>query len=196
MEEKKEWNRRRFLIGSLLGVASLSMAGCDALSQNKIFAKVLKKAEKLTQKVQRAIAPRKAMAKEFTEADLSPKFPSNGNTFPEDSLYQRHLKENFKNWRLEIDGLVERPLSLSLEEIKQFPSRTQITRHDCVEGWSAIGKWKGVKLGELLEKAGVLPNARYVVFHCADRDEDEVLYYESIDLEDAFHPQTILVVSP
>ena len=72
-----------------------------------------------------------------------------------------------------------------------MPSRTQITRHDCVEGWSAIGQWTGVPLGRLLGEAGLRPAARYVVFHCAD-DFDGSLYYESIDLADAHHPQTIL----
>jgi DMSO/TMAO reductase YedYZ molybdopterin-dependent catalytic subunit len=85
-------------------------------------------------------------------------------------------------------------LALSLAEIRGLPSRTQITRHDCVEGWSAIGEWKGARLSALLEAAHPLPHARYVVFYCADPMETDPgsSYYESIDLEDAFHPQTIL----
>jgi DMSO/TMAO reductase YedYZ molybdopterin-dependent catalytic subunit len=73
-----------------------------------------------------------------------------------------------------------------------MPSRTQITRHDCVEGWSAIGKWKGAELTPLLQSVGLKPEARYLVFHCADTLEPGARYYESIDLIDAFHPQTIL----
>jgi DMSO/TMAO reductase YedYZ molybdopterin-dependent catalytic subunit len=75
-----------------------------------------------------------------------------------------------------------------------MPSRTQITRHDCVEGWSAIGKWKGAKLGAMLDAAHPKPQARFAVFYCADPMEADGtdLYYESIDMEDAFHPQTIL----
>ena len=95
-----------------------------------------------------------------------------------------------------VDGLVEQPLSLSLAELRALPSRTQITRHDCVEGWSSIGKWKGARLGPLLDQAGLKPNARYIVFHCADTLEQTLdgsgQYYESIDLIDAYHPQTIL----
>ena len=72
-----------------------------------------------------------------------------------------------------------------------MPTRTQITRHDCVEGWSAIGKWHGVPLRLLLDLAGLHPGARYIVFHCADRIGGAP-YYESLDLVDAFHPQTIL----
>ena len=85
-------------------------------------------------------------------------------------------------------------MALSLAEIRKLPSRTQITRHDCVEGWSAIGEWTGARLSTLLEAAHLLPSARYVVFHCAVPMEKDAtsLYYESVDLEDAFHPQTIL----
>ena len=73
-----------------------------------------------------------------------------------------------------------------------MPSRTQITRHDCVEGWSAIGKWTGAQLGPLLQSVGLKPDARYLMFHCADTLGPDGKYYESIDLIDAFHPQTIL----
>ena len=82
-------------------------------------------------------------------------------------------------------------IRLSLAQLRAMPARTQITRHDCVEGWSAIGKWTGVPLKLLMDLAGTLPTARYAVFHCAD-DFDGDFYYESIDLVDAVHPQTIL----
>ncbi len=98
---------------------------------------------------------------------------------------------NFANWRLAVDGLVARPLSIPLQTLRSLPHRTQITRHDCVEGWSAIGKWHGVQLSRILDHAGLSTRAKYIVFHCADRFGDKP-YYESIDLVDAFHPQTIL----
>ena len=100
----------------------------------------------------------------------------------------------FADYRLVVDGLVERPLSLSLAELRALPARTQITRHDCVEGWSSIGKWTGARLAPLLDRAGLKPQARYLVFHCADSlaDGPHGRYYESIDLIDARHPQTIL----
>jgi DMSO/TMAO reductase YedYZ molybdopterin-dependent catalytic subunit len=102
----------------------------------------------------------------------------------------------FTDWRLKIDGLVRKPASWSLDEIRAMPSRTQITRHDCVEGWSAIGQWSGVPLSHLLQQTEVMPNARYVVFRCADdligSRDGTGLYYESIDMVDAFHPQTIM----
>ena len=91
---------------------------------------------------------------------------------------------------LPIDGC-PRPLSLSLDRIMGLPQRTQITRHDCVEGWSAIGRWTGVPLSILLDGAGLREQARFLVFHCMDRF-GAWPYYESIDLIDAFHPQTLL----
>jgi DMSO/TMAO reductase YedYZ molybdopterin-dependent catalytic subunit len=113
---------------------------------------------------------------------------------PCDERYQELAKSNFADWRLVVDGLVERPAQLLLSELRDMPARTQITRHDCVEGWSCIGKWKGVPLGELLDRVGLMPRAKYIVFYCADVLDDYSgdNYYESLDLVDAFHPQTIL----
>ncbi|MEK6600659.1 MAG: molybdopterin-dependent oxidoreductase, partial [Candidatus Binatota bacterium] len=95
-------------------------------------------------------------------------------------------------WRLEVAGLAKEPKSFSLQELKSMPARTQITRHDCVEGWSAIAKWKGVPLSEIVQRAQPAPEARYVVFYCMDADGEGNNFYESIDLYDASHPQTIL----
>jgi DMSO/TMAO reductase YedYZ molybdopterin-dependent catalytic subunit len=129
--------------------------------------------------------------REFSPADISPIFRSNGTALPLTSEYARFAESGFTDWRLQVDGLVGRPLSLSLAQIQQLPRRSQITRHDCVEGWSAIGKWTGAVLGPILDAAGLREEARFIVFHCMDRFGDRP-YYESIDLVDAFHPQTIL----
>ena len=134
---------------------------------------------------------RDALAPEFRPDQMSPVFRTNGNSNPDTPDYNRHVAENFANWRLEVGGLVDRPLRLSLTDIGAFPQRAQITRHDCVEGWSAIGKWQGPMLGNVLKAAGVRSSARYVVFTCADLWSGAP-YYESIDMVDAFHPQTIL----
>jgi DMSO/TMAO reductase YedYZ molybdopterin-dependent catalytic subunit len=109
------------------------------------------------------------------------------------SRVERVLESNFANWRLRIGGLARQPLALSMPQLRNLPSRTQITQHLCDEGWTAIGQWTGVQVGRLIEMADLAPEARYVVFHCLD----DVLnggeyYYESLDLFDAFHPQTIL----
>ena len=140
------------------------------------------------------MTPRRAMAQEFTPADLSPRFRSNGTFDPANPEYQALAAQGFANYRLEIGGLVEQPTSYSLAELRALPARTQITRHDCVEGWSAIAKWKGAKLAAILDAVRPKPDARYVMFYCADpmAPDGTDLYYESIDLDDARHPQTIL----
>jgi DMSO/TMAO reductase YedYZ molybdopterin-dependent catalytic subunit len=185
-------DRRRLLLGAAQAAGLLMLAGCDGLSRSDWFTKLLGKAESVTKRAQRIISPRKALAKEFPESDLSPIFPANGNSDPDNAEYQRMARAGFADWKLDIGGLVQRPLTFSLAELRELPSRTQITRHDCVEGWSAIGKWKGAQFGLILERSQPLPSARYVVFHCADPDDAGAFYYESLDFDDAFHPQTIL----
>jgi len=186
--------RRRFLTRTVAAAATLLTAGCERLSQTEWFPKVLSAGETASSVVAHAVTSRKAMAQEFTEADRSPSFRSNGTAEPDSDEYRALVEGDFADYRLEVGGLVAQPVKLSLAELRALPSRTQITRHDCVEGWSAIAKWKGARLSALLEAARPLPNARYVMFYCADPMEDDGTspYYESIDLEDAFHPQTIL----
>jgi DMSO/TMAO reductase YedYZ molybdopterin-dependent catalytic subunit len=190
------FHRRGWLKGAGASLAGLWLAACDRLNANPTVTGVLASAEGLTRRAQRLVVERKALAPEFPPAAISPHFRPNGSTDPADPDYRAHLAKGFADWRLTVDGLVERPLSLSLAELRALPARTQITRHDCVEGWSAIGKWTGARLGPLLDRAGLKPNARYIVFHCADSLEqtldDSGRYYESIDLIDAYHPQTIL----
>jgi len=186
-------SRRNFLSKSLSAAAALLVAGCDALSQKESVLGVLGLGEWLNLKTQRLLIPRNKLAREYPESAISPYFKPNGSTDPSDANYRALVKGGFRRWRLTIDGLVERPGALSLAELRAMPSRTQITRHDCVEGWSCIGKWKGVPLRALLERAGLRPQARYIVLHCLDTlGSSEHKYYESIDLVDAFHPQTIL----
>ncbi len=168
------------------------LSGCDALGRNTTFQSLLGLGEKGNFAIQRALTDRMARAREFSPNEMSPVFRANGTRLPVGETYARHVKENFENWRLRIDGLVLHPRTFSLAQIKAAPARTQITRHDCVEGWSAIGKWTGVPLKLLLDAAGLTTNARYLVFHCADKMGSGAVYYESIDLIDALHPQTIL----
>jgi len=188
--------RRNFLIGSTLGISATALTGCDLLDQNAGIAEVLKSAERLTMTGQRLLQGRNALAREFAETDISPSFRVNGTSAPDSEEYAALSEAKFVNWRLKVEGLVERPQELSLADLKTLPARTQITRHDCVEGWSAIGKWTGVPLANVLALSGLKPTARYLVFHCADELEKTLdgsgRYYESIDLVDAFHPQTML----
>src|SRR5512132_1556345 len=186
--------RRLFLarIGAALG--ALGVAGCDRLSQSEWFPRVLDSAERLNERVAKLVTGRKAMAQEYGPSDLSPTFRSNGTAEPDNAEYAAIVSNGFADYALAVGGLVARPRRFTLAELRAPPSRTQITRHDCVEGWSAIGKWKGAKLSALLEAARPKPEARYVVFYCADpmAEDGTDLYSESIDFEDAFHPQTIL----
>ncbi|HEY8615204.1 molybdopterin-dependent oxidoreductase [Phenylobacterium sp.] len=189
-------DRRRWLAGAGASLAGLALTACDRLNAHPGFTRVLASAEGLTRRAQRLVVDRKALAQEFTPEDLSPDFKANGTIRPSSPAYAAHAAAAFADWRILVDGLVERPQSLSLDELRALPARTQITRHDCVEGWSAIGKWTGARLGPLLDRAGLKPEARYLVFHCADhlgpnQDESD-RYYESIDLIDAYHPQTLL----
>lgn len=186
--------RRRFLGGLALGTGGLALGGCDAIVDNDAVLGTVRKADWLNRAGQRSLISRQALAQEFDRTQMSRVFKANGATTVETLAYQQHLAEGFANWRLVIDGLVATPLSLSLAQIMAMPAREQITRHDCVEGWSAIGQWKGAPLALMLKAAGLSSRARYIVFHCADL-WDGTPYYESIDLVDAFHPQTILAWS-
>jgi DMSO/TMAO reductase YedYZ molybdopterin-dependent catalytic subunit len=189
-------SRRRLLRALLSGAGAAALAGCDRLSNNRDALATLRGAESLTLRSQRLLLQHQPLAREFSEHDLSPSFRVNGTSDPGTDEYRRHAANGFADWRLQVDGLVQQPLQLSLAQLKAMPARTQITRHDCVEGWSAIGKWQGVPLGRVLDLAGLRPGARYVVFHCADELERTAardgFYYESIDLLDAYHPQTLL----
>jgi DMSO/TMAO reductase YedYZ molybdopterin-dependent catalytic subunit len=180
---------RRRLIGSLAAGGLLS--GCDRLGQNDTFRDILFSAEDAHRFLQRSLTDRAALATEFRPDQMSPVFRTNGTNNPNTPEYQALAANRFADWRLQVDGMVARPLSLSLAQLRAMPRRDQITRHDCVEGWSAIGQWHGVPLRFLLEQAGLRSSAKYIVFHCADRYGPRP-YYESLDLIDAFHPQTIM----
>jgi len=181
--------RRRFLQRALAAGGALLLSGCDQLSRSNWFTRMLDSAEKLTFGAQRLLLPRKAMAQEFTAADLSPDFRSNGTSNPANPLYQALAANRFADYRLQVGGLVAQPRTYSLDDLKALPSRTQITRHDCVEGWSAIGKWGGVSFGSFLRQVGADLSAKYVGFKCADD------YFTSIDMPTALHPQTVLALT-
>lgn len=175
----------------LIGAGGAALVGCDRLHGSATFRDGLRVFEGLNMQAQRTLGLGQNLAREFDESQRSPTFRGNGTMRPDTPDYQRLSAGGFADWRLRVDGLVARPLSLTLAQVQASPSRTQITRHDCVEGWSAIGKWTGAVLGPILDAAGLRDEARYLVFHCMDRFGERP-YYESIDLVDAFHPQTIL----
>jgi DMSO/TMAO reductase YedYZ molybdopterin-dependent catalytic subunit len=189
-------SRRGLLRAGSVAAGSLMVSGCDGVLESPSMRGALDFGQWVSLRVQRLLLAGQPLAREFAVADISPEFPLNGTSMPNGFAYFQMMVSQFSSWRLTVDGLVRRPLSLSLAEIKALPARTQITLHSCDEGWSAIGQWTGVQLSHLLQTAELMPNARYIVFHCLDeleRTPDRSgLYYESLDLFDAFHPQTIL----
>lgn len=197
---KFQISRRKFLTAASLGASGIALSGCDVfddlVDRDNALRNFMEGANGLTYRVQRLLVGRDALAQEFSEGDIRQPQRPNGVTAPDDDIYKGLLANNFADYRLEVRGLVEKPLSLSRETLLAMPSRTQITRHDCVEGWSCIAKWTGVPLSLVLDEAKVKPEARFVVFRCLDSIEKslsgDVKYYESIDLIDARHPQTIL----
>ncbi len=187
--------RRGLIAGSSAAAASL-LSGCDPVTESSSLRWILDFGQAASMHVQRLLLSRQQLVREYKAADVSPDFPPNGTAMPNGMDYFQMMVSGFASWRLAVGGLVRKPLSLSLDEIKAMPARTQVTQHNCDEGWTAIGQWTGVPLSHVLQAAELLPQARYIVFHCMDElvraPRREGFYYESIDLFDALHPQTIL----
>lgn len=192
MKTNKLITRREILIGGLASVGGgFLLTGCSK-SLPPTYGNILRTGDVLTYSAQRALLSGKALAREYGRQDIS-SFPAIGTTNPGDpskpnssEIYRSLQGGGFADWRLSIEGQVAKPGPLSLADLKRFPSRTQITKHTCEEGWSAIGEWTGVPLSQVLDAAGILPNARFVTFYSYDD------WVDSIDLLDAMHPQTIL----
>ncbi|VVT12679.1 Molybdopterin-binding protein [Erythrobacter sp. EC-HK427] len=188
--------RRNFLVAA--GAAFLT--GCTEIGKTDWFGKIAQGAQNWHRGLHRALGGgRIPMAPEYDRSAISSYFRGNGNLTVDSDAYREALAAGFPDWRLTVSGLVDTPLSLSLEDIRALPQRTQVTRHDCVEGWSAIGEWTGPQLAQILDMAGVQEGARFAVFRCADftmrgpaDNRRRVDYYESCDMDDAMHPQTIV----
>jgi DMSO/TMAO reductase YedYZ molybdopterin-dependent catalytic subunit len=185
-------SRRRLmktLLATAAGGAGMSAAAGVANRYGLIppdYGGIYGPGETLTYASHRLLMARGSMAREFSRADISRTAPMNGKP-PEGDVYEGLLKGGFADWRLAIDGLVARPMSFSLAELKGQPSSTQITHLACEEGWSFIAEWTGVPLSHVLGLAGVLPQARYVVYFSIDPG-----WWDSIDMPEAWHPQTLL----
>ena len=175
--------RRRFITGGAsLGALTL-LTGCDVVDSSSAE-EMLKKVSKFNDAVQ---------AWMFNPNALAPTFPESAITKPFQFNAYYGLDEapevDGKTWKLEVRGLVDNKKSWTLDELYALPQVKQVTRHICVEGWSAIGKWSGVRLSDFLQRVGADLTARYVGFKCADD------YYGSIDMPTALHPQTLLALS-
>lgn len=183
--------RARFLT---LLAGSAALTGCSKwatdLTENPVFRKVLEAPERLDLALLGAGQP---LAREYSEADIAPMFRHNGFDPPMYPEYVRWSNHAWRGYRLFVGGLVDQPQSYDLPALRtKFVKRSQITRHDCVEGWSVIGKWGGALLADVLSDCAPKPEARYVVFHCMDDDGTGVKYYESLDMHQAAHPQALL----
>lgn len=193
-------NRRKLLVGSAALGSSMALGGCDQFDflgqRGHPVRQVLERANVLTYSAQRALIGDQTLAREYAASEIRQGMKPNGSTEPTTPEYIFLKMQNFASYKLTIKGMVEREVSFSLDELRNMPARSQITRHDCVEGWSCIAKWTGTVLGPILDMAGVKPEARFCVYHCFDNIQKtlagDVFYYESSDLVDAYHPQTIL----
>ncbi|MEW4447677.1 molybdopterin-dependent oxidoreductase [Qipengyuania sp. JC766] len=177
--------------GVLAGMSALFLSACSKVGETQAGKALLKGAQTWHKYANRAIAGREALVPEYPRSAISPFFRGNGSTDPQNGDYQQQAAAGFADWCLEVRGMVDRPMSLDMDQIRALPQRTQVTRHDCVEGWSAIGEWTGPQLSTILDAAGVREGAQFVVFRCADNLGGSD-YYESVDMIDAYHPQTIV----
>jgi len=192
--------RRRFLTASAAGASSLVLAGCDQFDflgqRDHQVRDFLERANSLTYQAQRLLGGEQALSATYDESEIQQPQRPNGSTDPQTSDYLALKANDFADYKFRVTGLVENELSFSLAELRNMPAQSQVTRHDCVEGWSVIAKWTGTRLGPLLDQAKLKPNARFVVYHCFDTMGGGLsgpeAYYESSDLMDAYHPQTIL----
>jgi DMSO/TMAO reductase YedYZ molybdopterin-dependent catalytic subunit len=188
---KTRFTRRQAIIAGLASVGGLSLARFpNALPPT--YGNLLRMGDTLTYATHRALLPKQSLVREYTTRDIT-SFPATGTTNPGVSVkselgeaYRRMQFAAFADWRLSVEGRVTTPRTFSLDELKRLQSRTQITRHTCEEGWTAIGQWTGVPLSAVLDAVGVLPTARFVVLYSYDD------WVDCIDLIDALHPQTIL----
>ncbi len=189
---KLQFSRRQAIVSGLAASVGGFALGRYPKELPPTYGSLLRAGDNLTYAAHRALLPQHALVKEYQEKDIT-SFPAIGTTDPGASgsperarAYGRMQSNAFADWKLRVEGLVAKPQTFSLAELKQLPARTQITRHTCEEGWTAIAQWAGVPLSAVLEAAGIQPSARFVLVNSYDD------FANSIDMLDAFHPQTIL----
>ena len=184
-------SRRKFFTAGLAATAGISGLAVSAkLAQRYGLVPpdsggIYGPGETLTYAAQRLLT-RHSLAREFPRSMIS-KTPFANEIAPLNDAFKRLQSGGFAEWRLAVDGMVSRPMSLSLSDLRSLPVRSQITEVVCEEGWSYIAEWIGTPLLDVLNAAGVLPQARYVVYFSIEPD-----WWESIDMADARHPQTVL----
>ncbi len=188
MKKKNIITRRQAIITGMSSLGGL-LIGCSAEAP-PTYGNILRMGDALTYHTQRGIMNGKSLAKEYDYRNIS-SFPATGNVNPAatgSEEFDKLLRSDFSDYRLTVEGSVQRPTSFSIDDLKKLSSRSQITRHTCEEGWTAIAQWTGVPLSVVLEKVGINPTARFINFSTFDHFDE----LNSIDLFDALHPQTIL----
>jgi DMSO/TMAO reductase YedYZ molybdopterin-dependent catalytic subunit len=193
--------RRRFITAGLATAAGASAVGAAVYLAERYglippdHAGIIGVGETLTYATQRLMTALHSLAREFKRSDISKVAPVNG-PHPMDEKYLAFLADGFKDWRLSVEGLVSRPVSLSLEEMRRLPAESHITLHACEEGWSYIAEWTGVRLATVLDLVQTRPEAAYIAFEpFANPNQSRSLVralWETIDMDDALHPQTLL----
>ena len=197
----KSFTRRRFITAGLATAAGASGIGAAAYLADRYglippdHAGIIGVGETLTYATQRLLTSGHSLAREFKRSDISKVAPVNG-PHPMSEKYLALLADGFKDWHVSVEGLVSRPLSFSLEELQRLPAESHIILHACEEGWSYIAEWTGVRLATVLDHVGMRPEARYVVFEPFENPNQSRTVvralFESIDMADALHPQTLL----
>jgi DMSO/TMAO reductase YedYZ molybdopterin-dependent catalytic subunit len=184
-------SRRKLILGGLAATAGLSALGVAARLAQKYglvppdHGGIYGLGETLTYASQRLLT-RHSLAREFSRSQISNP-PFENEMAPLNDAYKRLQTGGFADWRLTVDGMVDRPASFSLDQLKSYPRRSQITHLACEEGWSYIAEWIGVPLSYVLDAVGVKPQAKYVAYFSIDPD-----WWDSVDMADALHPQTFL----
>jgi DMSO/TMAO reductase YedYZ molybdopterin-dependent catalytic subunit len=190
-------SRRDALRAGLAVAGGVLLPACSRPAElPPTYGHLLRMGDNLTYLAHRTLLPGQTLVREYTRGDIS-SFPAIGTTNPGDATKPSYIKEtgerfarlqqaSFADFRISVEGRVSRPGTYSLADLRNFPSRTQITRHMCEEGWSAIAEWTGVALGRVLAAAGTLPSARFVQFATFDG------WGDGLDMVDALHPQTLL----
>jgi len=191
--------RRKLIVGSAATVASASSVGAAIHFAGRYglippdHTGILGVGKTLTYASHRLLTSGQSLAREFKRSEVSKVHPVNGIP-PDNETYRAWLANGFDGWRLTVDGLVARPMSFSLDELKSLPMENHITLHACEEGWSYIAEWIGVRLSHVLDLVGTRPEARYVVFTPFENSNNRVsrVLWSSIDMAEALHPQTQL----
>ncbi len=187
--KNEELLSRRKLIKRAGALGGLLLAGCDTQYYKPPVVRdgLMGVADIMTMASQRMLMSNEQLVQEHDSSEITKNFPVWNQSNPEDEEYQQLRAENYRDWRLPVTGLVNKPISMSLSDLKRLPRRTQTTMHICEQGWSAIAQWTGAPLLSVIQAAGgIKPNAKYIMINAYGG------WYEGYDMFDVAHPQTIL----